>query len=176
MTPACTVVSSSGTCLSRPFCVRVRCQVGRASEVVTVSSGTRIAAESPATGPPYESGVRRGEQSELLTGAASNGFLANRPDCCIAPKNRVTIGPEKRRRHFAGRADGRARRRLIAQVRPLQVERVSVVDSEASHELGSRTSEGGLGFLRGNTRPGRQSLRLSKSWFASLLICSLNVA
>src|SRR5438874_1886447 len=54
-------------------------------------------------------------------------FLAKRPDFCVAPKNGLTIGPGKRRGNLAGVADGRASRRLIAQVRPLKVEGVSAL-------------------------------------------------
>src|SRR5205823_6048136 len=73
--------------------------------------------------------------------------LANYLDFCVAPKDGLTIGPGKRRRNLACLSDGRTGRRLIAQVRPLQVEGVSVMDPDAGHRVGSRAPERKFGAL-----------------------------
>ena len=74
-------------------------------------------------------------------------FLAKRPDFCVAPKDGFTVGPRKRRSHLAGVADYRASWRFIAQVRPLNVEGVAVLDPDTSHRVGGRAPEGKFGAL-----------------------------
>ena len=73
--------------------------------------------------------------------------LANCPDFRIALKDSLAIDPRKRRRNFAGVTDDRARGRLIAQVCPLKVERIAILDSESCHFLRGRAPEWRFGTL-----------------------------
>src|SRR5438105_3044348 len=68
-------------------------------------------------------------------------FLADRLDFCVAAKDGLAVGPRKRRSKLAGAADYRAPRRLIAQVRPLQVEGVAVLHPDASQRVGGGPPE-----------------------------------
>src|SRR5437667_8360143 len=108
----------------------------------------------PSTSRPFSAGgpgpIRRRDVAFLkreVDAAGALRFLAQRPDFCVAPKNGLAIGPRKRWNHLTWFADGRAGGRLIAQVRPLKVEGVSVLDPDAPHHIGSRASERRLGTL-----------------------------
>src|SRR5262249_40527131 len=83
----------------------------------------------------------------LVSSAGALRFLADYTDFCVAAQDGLTMAPRKRRSNLAGVANYRARRRLIAQVRPLKVEGVAAFDADPSQRVGSGTSERGFRTL-----------------------------
>lgn len=77
--------------------------------------------------------------------ARSLRFLANRADFCVAAKDVLATGPRNRQRNLSRLADYWTGRRLIAQIRPLQVQGVSVLDADAPHRVGGRAPKRSLG-------------------------------
>ena len=62
--------------------------------------------------------------------------FANRSYLCVALKDVFAVGPREWGRNLAGRTNARAGRRLVVQVGPLKVQRVSALDPDTQHRFG----------------------------------------